>query len=114
MAKAKAAKPAAASGKGKKGAKAELVKQAPPPKVRFRRHLFPLIWGLQLLELSLSTIAPAQVEESSSEEETSSDEDVPPVVKTNGAAKVGAMVLASDQLCFCCCQHGCCRGRVEI
>ena len=107
MAKAKAAKPAAASGKGKKGAKAEPVKQAPPPKVRFRRHLSLLIRGVQLLQLSLSTIAPAQVEESSSEEETSSDEDVAPVVKTNGAAKVGATMLTSDQLCFCCCQHAC-------
>ena len=45
MAKTKAAKAAAAPAKGKKGAKAEPVKQAPPPKVHFRKPVASVIWG---------------------------------------------------------------------
>ena len=47
MAKTKAAKAAAAPAKGKRGAKAEPVKQAPHPKVHFRKPVASLIWRCQ-------------------------------------------------------------------
>ena len=97
MAKTKVAKAAPAATKGKKGAKAEPVKKAPPPKVRFREVLRHLIWDMcQLLQLWYAL----QVEESSSEESSSEEEEAATVVKTNGAAKVYTDLVLQYRLIY--------------